>query len=159
LAFQFAEGVVHVGTDRGACVYYDTMKGGWKKADTKLGVEFRALAVSKYGKYSAYGGKAIDNGPSLVIDGEKLQNVTDAVPENEAINGLSFSADGKHLAAACSDGAVRVFEVDGAKLVASAKEHKEPVYSVAYSPDGKKLLTVGRDSIKVWDVEALMKAK
>ena len=59
-------------------------------------------------------------------------------------------------AAACSDGVLRVFDVKSGKLSASAKEHKADIFSVAYSPDGKQLLTVGRDAMKVWDVGRLM---
>lgn len=91
--------------------------------------------------------------------GKETHNVTDAVPEKAAINGLAFSPDNKHLAAACSDGFVRVFEVETGKRVAEAKEHTKEVFSLAYSPDGSKLLTVGMDAIKVWDVVTLMKAK
>lgn len=129
---------------------------------------FHAIAVSPDGTRIAVGGAPGKAKQSLaVIDeasgtsvGKKFRTFTDAVPENEAINGLAFSPDGKHLAAACSDGLVRVFDVETGKLIiSSAKEHTEAAYSVAYSPDGKKLLTVGKDAVKVWDVSTLMKGK
>jgi len=129
---------------------------------------FHAIAVSPEGDRIAVGGAPGKAKQSLaVIDeasgtsiGNKFRTFTDAVPEKEAINGLAFSPDGKHLAAACSDGLVRVFDVETGKLITtSAKEHSETAYSVAYSPDGKKLLTVGKDAVKVWDVTALVKGK
>src|SRR5438093_9953278 len=37
-------------------------------------------------------------------------------------------------------------------LVASLKGHKEAVYGIAFTPDGKQLVTAGGDpSIKIWD--------
>lgn len=126
--------------------------------------KFRAVAVSPDGKVVAAGGASGTKGQLLaVIDdcnenalGKEFKAIVAALPLNEQINGLAFSADSKHLAAACSDGVLRIFDVKTGKLSASVKEHQEEIFSVAYSPDGKKLLTVGRDAMKMWDVARLM---
>lgn len=154
-----------VGTDDGQLFVLDTATGRQLEKRAGLGVNCRALATSPDGKFVAVGGSAAgEKGHHLVIlDGDltaaKLVEpniVADAVPAKERINGLAFSADGKHLAAACSDGVLRVFNVATGKAVVAVKEHKEEVFSVAYAPDGKTLLTVGRDAMKVWDVARLM---
>jgi RNA polymerase sigma factor (sigma-70 family) len=160
LTFNAPDNAMAVGTDDGVWLTLDAKSGRVLSSVTNLGVSVRSTASSADGKNLAFGGKPLDGGQALVLlTGKDVLKLPDAVPEKEAINGLAFSPDGKLLAAACSDGVVRVFEVDGGKVVASAKEHTEEVFSVAYSPDGKKLLTVGRDAMKVWDVEAVMKAK
>ncbi len=130
-------------------------------------VQFRAVIVSQNGKLVAAGGATGEKGQTLaVLDdcddkalGQKFRYFPDAVPPKVQINGLAFSADSKLLAAACTDGVLRIFDVKTGKLAASVKEHQEEIFSVAYSPDGKKLLTVGRDAMKMWDVAQLMTAR
>ncbi len=157
IAFHPTDGSLLVAGTGGGCLTLDAKTGRTLLSITKLGLDVRSVAVSADGKVTAFGGTAIGKGSALVLVGKDV--TADAVPEKEAINGLALSPDGKHLATACTDGLVRVFDAATGKLVASAKEHKEAVFSVAYSPDGKKLLTVGKDAVKVWEVERLMKAK
>lgn len=160
LTFNAPDKTLAVGTSTGEWVALDAKTGRVLHVIAELGQATHAVASSPDGKNLAFGGEATANGQPLVIfTGKEFAKVADAVPEKEAIHGLTFSPDGKHLVAGCSDGEVRVFDAESGKVVTSAKEHKETVFSVAYSPDGKKLLTVGKDAIKVWDVERLLKAK
>lgn len=160
LAFNAADGTLAVGTGTGEWVALKGKTGQTLHVVGDLGLSIRSAVASADGVNLAFGGDPVQGGQALVLfTGKEVHKLAAAVPEKVSINGLAFSPDGKHLAAACSDGEVRVFDVESGKLVASAKEHKETVFSVAYSPDGKKLLTVGRDAIKVWQVERLLKAK
>lgn len=154
---------VAAATDTGGLIAIESSTGRQLGGFGGLGVKPRAVAASADGVL-AVGGMADEKGTALVTlaggpHTAKLiepQVFADAVPAKERINGLSFSPDGKLLAAACSDGVLRVFDVATAKAVVEANEHKEEVFSVAYSLDGKKLLTVGKDAIKVWDVAKLL---
>lgn len=66
---------------------------------------------------------------------------------------LSFSPDGKTLAAGSWDGAVRLWEVASGKELAQLSKQQGPVRSVAFSPDGKLLAYGGEGSqIVLWDV-------
>ena len=61
-----------------------------------------------------------------------------------------FNADGSQLVAASSDGAageVRVYQTDDAKLVCRCEGNKGPVYTVAFSPDGKTVASGGFDGL------------
>jgi WD40 repeat protein len=77
----------------------------------------------------------------------------------KVVHRVTFSPDSKLVAAACGDGTVRVYDATTAKLRAVAKEHTEPVDSVAFSPDGKRLVTTGQDAVKMWSVAELLKRK
>ncbi len=160
LAFNPADGTLAVGTGTGEWVALKGKTGQTLHVVGDLGLSVRSAIASADGVNLAFGGDAVQGGQALVLfTGKEVHKLAAAVPEKVSINGLAFSPDGKHLAAACSDGEVRVFDATTGKAVAAAREHKETVFSVAFSPDGKKLLTVGRDAVKVWEVERLLKAK
>ncbi|MEO1765565.1 MAG: pentapeptide repeat-containing protein, partial [Cyanobacteria bacterium J06629_18] len=66
---------------------------------------------------------------------------------------VAFSPDGKLLATASDDGAVRLWETTSGCLIMSLKEHFNSVLSIAFSPDGKTIATGSYDkTIKIWDI-------
>jgi len=66
---------------------------------------------------------------------------------------LAFSADDQLLAAGCSDGSVRVWNVTDQKQVAHLQRHDDLVRGVAFTADGRSLISVSWDGhVKVWDV-------
>lgn len=75
------------------------------------------------------------------------------------IEALAFTADGKHLATASADWKVMLFDLpDATDAAAKAPAAKAefgpfagPPLSVAFSPDGRRLL-VGHDYCELWDV-------
>jgi WD40 repeat protein len=68
-----------------------------------------------------------------------------------------FSPDGKKaLSAGCNDYSARIWDVDsGKQLVTISQAHGENFrVGIAWHPDGKKVLTSGRDGfIRLWDAE------
>jgi WD40 repeat protein len=79
------------------------------------------------------------------------------MPETDIMGfcGLSFSPDGTYLASGCGDGTASLWNVAGTKEAAILRGHRNTVFSVAFSPDGKLLATAGRSMIKLWDVPPL----
>jgi WD40 repeat protein len=67
---------------------------------------------------------------------------------------LSFSADGKTLAVAGEELAVRIFSYPDFTPHLPTKGHTKPVTAVAYSPDGKRAHSSGEDgSLIIWDLK------
>jgi len=73
------------------------------------------------------------------------------------VNGICFSADGAQIFAAAGEagifGEIRQWNVTDGKLVRTFEGHRDAIYSLAISPDGKILATGSYDQkIKLWDV-------
>ncbi|KAK8951019.1 Protein SPA1-RELATED 3 [Platanthera zijinensis] len=70
---------------------------------------------------------------------------------------LQFSYDGKCLASSSNDGSVIIWEVheDGeVSFKCTLKGHQKPVVMIAWSPDGRYLLSCGMEEVvRCWDVD------
>jgi WD40 repeat protein len=75
-----------------------------------------------------------------------------------AVNDLKFSPDGQLLAVAggqpSAKGDLRLYRVSDWKLLATLRGHDDVVFSIAFSPDGKRLVSASFDhTLRLWDVE------
>ena len=79
------------------------------------------------------------------------------------LNFVLFSPDGKLLATAGADGTVRLWNVAVGKAIAQTKSvefstiktaHTQPAMSLAFSPDGKDIVSAGEDGrVRIWQVQ------
>ncbi|HXK04932.1 MAG TPA: TIR domain-containing protein [Verrucomicrobiae bacterium] len=84
------------------------------------------------------GGAAIEGPKSAVLD-------------------VAYAPGGARLATAEDDGHIRVWDAASRKQLhelASAREPREPVYSIAFNPDGTRIAAGARDTASVWDIGA-----
>lgn len=78
-----------------------------------------------------------------------------------AVNGVAWSPDGKFIAAAIGDetrvtkpGATLLYDATSGELIQSWKLHKKAVTSVAFSPNGKLLLSTGvAEEVHVYEID------
>jgi WD40 repeat protein/serine/threonine protein kinase len=74
---------------------------------------------------------------------------------------VAFSPDdaGRWIASAGEDSTVKVWDSRTGKLLRSFRGHTDLVSSVAFSPDGRRLVSGSRDStVKLWDLTPLSEA-
>ena len=75
------------------------------------------------------------------------------LPAGETFLSLTFSPDGKLLAAGGTDGAIQLWDLER-NSGTSLDAHRGPVSALAFSPDGKQLASGGWDkSIFLWDID------
>ncbi|HEY7309887.1 MAG TPA: serine/threonine-protein kinase [Gemmataceae bacterium] len=104
---------------------------------------------------------SVNNGNTLkvwnALSGREVftfHSPTSTYPEKA---GGAFSSDGKLVALTLLTGPdikgeVKVLDAATGKEVAAFKGHKRPVHSIAFSPDGKRMVSAGGDpQIKIWE--------
>jgi eukaryotic-like serine/threonine-protein kinase len=138
---------------RGQVTVWDLPSGRkvWQK-DAHVGLVC-GVAFSPDGKTLATGGgENLSSGDVNIWDvasGEKLH----CLPQTKGVRGVAFSRDGKRLAAVvCNECVARIWDAQTLKELFELSLGTDNPWSLAFSPDGTKLLTGGTEqSVKIWD--------
>jgi tricorn protease-like protein len=74
--------------------------------------------------------------------------------EGAAMNTIALSPDGKKVVSGSTDGAVSLWDIDTAKVIATWTGHVTTVSFLCWSRDGRRVVSGSYDRIiRVWDVE------
>ena len=75
---------------------------------------------------------------------------------NRPVLAVAVSRDGKLVAAGCGDGTILLWELSSFRLARSLAAHRRGCIGVAFSPDGRLLVSCSYDAgqIKFWEVES-----
>jgi WD40 repeat protein len=79
--------------------------------------------------------------------------VTDLEGHRGPVLGMTFSRDSRYVATASLDQEVRVFAVEGWKLIETLSGNQGPVHWAEFSPDSKWVASAGEDkTVRIWSV-------
>jgi WD40 repeat protein len=158
------------GNDNGSVSFWDPTTGanlGDILAPTDL-VNIGSVAFSPDGRLLAAGGHSEgirENSPVYLweltaTDSNHVTAKQKAKFEGQQMHtySLTFSLDGSLLACANQDSTATVWNVQEGSLAARITQHRDFVYDVAFSPNGETLITLGRDAMKSWSMEQLLRA-
>ncbi len=112
------------------------------------GAPVNAVAGSPDGEWLAVAGGAIrlwraaDGRAGAVLNGESAD-----------VTALGFGPGGRVLAAGARDGSVTLWEVAGERVLVRWPAHASAVTAVTFSPDGSRLVTAGREGIRLWNAD------
>jgi WD40 repeat protein len=80
------------------------------------------------------------------------QWVNEALSHSDDVTFADFSGDGMRVGTACADGTARVWDAKTSKPITELLYHHQPVQSVALSGDGVWMLSIGENTVRLWDV-------
>lgn len=76
-----------------------------------------------------------------------------AMPEDQPIRSLRFSADGRFLAV-LTDHVVRLWDFGNNRALGWRSSHRQVLLSASFSPDGRHLLVADRNRVSLWEVSS-----
>lgn len=111
------------------------------------------LSFSKDGKWLAAGSS---DASTYLWDAKNLKSAQPVriFRQGDAIITLAFSPDLQWLATGGGDNLVHLWDLQSGSEIARIP-HSDKVNSLAFSPDGKQLITVSRKMIQLWDLASI----
>ncbi|MFD2571442.1 WD40 repeat domain-containing protein [Spirosoma soli] len=123
-----------------------------KREVSSLKLTSAAIFDIKFHKNDAF--VALGDGVVAVVDANQLVVRKHLKASDQSARCIAINPVERELAVGYSDTTVRLFDLETYELKRVIADHTNSVFTVAYSPDFRFMLTAGRDAhLKVWDVE------
>lgn len=95
---------------------------------------------------------AMGDGMVKVLQKEDLSVLAKLQYSTKSARCIAINESKKEFVVGFSDNFIRVFHLEDFRLLKEFKAHDNSVFTVCYAPNGKELLSAGRDAhLRVWD--------
>jgi WD40 repeat protein len=94
---------------------------------------------------------ATKSGTASLWEGEKPMPLLGG--DGSELFSAAFSPDGARVVAASANGTVPIWDVRSGKLIHVLKAHTNACRTVVFSSDGRRILTAGDTTVRLWDSE------
>ncbi|GAB3505219.1 hypothetical protein GCM10027341_36500 [Spirosoma knui] len=149
LALHPTSGLLWVGQNYEGIHVIDTAR---QREVYSLNLTSVAIFDIKFYKTDAF--VALADGVVVVLDAEQLVVRKHLKASDQSARCIAINPVEREMAVGYSDTTVRIFDLQTYELKRVIPAHTNSVFTVAYSPDLRYLLTAGRDAhLKIWDVE------
>ena len=149
MAFQSATGLLWIGQNYEGIHWIDPIQ---KQQVNSLKITSAAIFDIKLYKQDAF--VALSDGVVVVLDANQLVVRKHLKASGQSARCIAVNPVEREFVVGYSDHSVRIFDLETYALKQTITGHTNSVFTVAYSPDFRYLLTAGRDAhLKVWDVE------
>ena len=123
-----------------------------KKEISSLKLTTAAIFDIKFYKQDAF--IALSDGVVVVLDADQMAVKKHIKTSDQSARCMAINPVEREIAVGYSDNLVRIFDLTTYTLKRVLTAHTNSVFTIAYSPDFKFLLTAGRDAhLNVWEVE------
>ncbi|AQG81803.1 WD40 repeat domain-containing protein [Spirosoma montaniterrae] len=149
LARHAGSGLLWVGQNYEGLHLIDTAQ---KQEVRSLKLTSAAIFDIKFYKNDAF--VALGDGVVVVIDTEQMAVRKHLKASGQSARCIAINPVERDLAVGYSDNSIRIFDLASYELKHVIPAHANSVFTLAYSPHFRFLLSAGRDAhLKIWDVE------
>ena len=78
----------------------------------------------------------------------------DLAGHTASVEAVRYGHGGKHLFSASQDRTIKIWDVATSRLLETVKGHGDLIFSLALSPDGRRLASAGGSVVRIWDLDA-----
>ncbi len=133
---------------------WDVINGSKTSIPVKPDVDIRTMCCSPDGRYIAHSGERSKNVYVREIETGLLKHEFEHPKSYACITSLSYSPDGRYIAAGKMDGTIVIYDTIPFAPAQSIDAHGIAPVHICFSPDGNSLVsgcTLDTTSIRIWD--------
>ncbi len=117
-------------------------------------VRFTSVAIFDVKSHQKKIFTATGDGAITVLNIEDLKIIHQIKASTKSARSIAVNPEKQEMAVGFSDHVIRIYDINNFQLKKEIREHKNSVFSIVYSPDGRYLLSTGRDAnLKFWSVD------